>query len=297
MRFSPFILILLTLIAPTAAAKVNIFACEPEWKALSDAIGGDHVNTFSATNAYQDPHYIEARPSLIAKARNTDMLVCTGADLEIGWLPLLLRQSGNSKIQENQPGYFLAALQVERIDVPTKLDRSQGDVHALGNPHVHWDPYRLLTIAKAFTQRLETIDPDHAQHYQQNYQRFSSNWQSAIKEWEDQAKPLQGKKVIVYHKSWNYLLNWLGIKVIGDLEPKPGIPPSSSHLAKLLNSVRQNKPDFILISNFQDEKGARWLSKKANIPVIKLPFTVGGSDKATDLLSLYSEVITLLVES
>ena len=185
-------------LAPQVSAKVQVFACEPEWKSLVEALGGDQVQAYSATTAFQDPHHIEARPSLIAKTRRADLLVCTGAELEIGWLPLLLRQSGNARIQENQPGFFLAADQVERIQVPTELDRSQGDVHAAGNPHVHWDPYRLLSIAEALSQRLQLIDPAHAAEYQRHLDHFSATWTQRIQVWEAQAAPLRGKKVIVY---------------------------------------------------------------------------------------------------
>ena len=287
----------LLLVAPNAFAKVNVFACEPEWKALVESIGGEKVDAFSATTAFQDPHYIEARPSLIAKARRADLLVCTGAELEIGWLPLLLRQSGNASIQAGQPGYFLAASQVERIEVPTELDRSDGDVHASGNPHVHWDPYRLLTIAKALNQRLQTIDSNNAVFYQQQLNQFSARWQSAITHWEEQAVELHGKKAVVYHKNWSYLLNWLGIKMIGDLEPKPGLPPTSTHLASLLKTVRSEQPDFIFMANYQNDKGAQWLSRKANVPVLKLPFTIAGSERAIDLFSLYDEVLSMLIKN
>ena len=287
----------LLLVAPNAFAKVNVFACEPEWKALVESIGGEKVDAFSATTAFQDPHYIEARPSLIAKARRADLLVCTGAELEIGWLPLLLRQSGNASIQAGQPGYFLAASQVERIEVPTELDRSDGDVHASGNPHVHWDPYRLLTIAKALSQRLQTIDSNNAVFYQQQLNQFSERWQSAITHWEEHAVELHGKKAVVYHKNWSYLLNWLGIEMIGDLEPKPGLPPTSTHLASLLKTVRSEQPDFILMANYQNDKGAQWLSRKANVPVLKLPFTVAGSERAIDLFSLYDEVLSMLIKN
>ena len=281
-------------LAPQVSAKVQVFACEPEWKSLVEALGGDQVHAYSATTAFQDPHHIEARPSLIAKTRRADLLVCTGAELEIGWLPLLLRQSGNARIQENQPGFFLAADQVERIQVPTELDRSQGDVHAAGNPHIHWDPRRLLNIAEALAQRLQTIDPAHSADYQRNLDRFTTNWKQHIQAWEAQAAPLRGKKVIVYHKNWRYLLNWLNVEVVGDLEPKPGIPPTSSHLAKLLHKARSTQPDYILMANYQDAKGARWLSEKTKIPVLSLPFTVGGSEQAKDLPTLYNAVITAL---
>lgn len=288
------LLIGLLFVSTPVLAKVQVFACEPEWQALAEAIGGEYVRVHSATTAFQDPHYIEARPSLIAKTRNADLLFCTGAELEIGWLPLLLRQSGNSAIQENAPGYFLAASQVERLDVPTQLDRSQGDIHAAGNPHVHWDPYRLLKIAAALARRLGVIDPDHAETYQQRYESFASEWRDAIQSWETQVMSLKGKRAIVYHQYWRYLLNWLEIEVAGDLEPKPGLPPTSAHLADLLNRVKDNKPDFILVANYQNDKGAQWLSQKTGIPVIRLPFTVGGSKLATNFPSLYSEVLSAL---
>jgi len=286
----------LLLIAAPLQAKLNVFACEPEWQALVQAIGGEHVNTYSATTAYQDPHHIEARPSLIAKTRRADLLVCTGAELEIGWLPLLLRKSGNADVQASELGYFLAASHVERIEVPVALDRSQGDVHASGNPHVSWDPYRLQTIAKALSKRLQVIDPSNASSYQQKLKQFNQRWTAAIMRWEAMTENLAGKKVIVYHKNWSYLLKWLGVEVIGDLEPKPGLPPTSKHLSHLLNVTRDNAPDAILIANYQDDKGAQWLSDKTGIPVIHLPFTVGGSDQAIDLFSLYDEVLSLLIK-
>ncbi len=286
----------LLLLSPQAFAQLRVFTCEPEWKSLVEALGGDKVKAFSATTAFQDPHHIEARPSLIAKTRRADLVVCTGAELEIGWLPLLLRQSSNAKVQEGQSGYFLAATQVERIEVPTKTDRSQGDVHASGNPHVFWDPYRLLTIAKALSQRLQTIDDSNSAYYQQQLARFTSTWQSQTKQWESQAASLKGKKAIVYHKNWSYLLQWLKIETMADLEPVPGLPPTSSHLAQLLTKVRNDKPDFILIANYQDDKGAKWLSKKTGIPILRLPFTVGANKQAKDLSLLYSQVLTALLK-
>lgn len=288
-------LILLVLTSP-ASAVIKVLTCEPEWQALVTALGGEYVKAGSATTAFQDPHYVEARPSLIAKARQADLLVCTGAELEVGWLPLLLRQSGNAAIQENEPGYFLAAEQVERIEIPKNLDRSQGDIHASGNPHVHWGPYRLLTIAKALSQRLQLLDAKHAIQYQEQYQAFAVQWKKHISQWESQAAELQGTKVIVYHKNWSYLLRWLGVKVAGNLEPKPGIPPTSAHLAHLLELARSTQVDYILISNYQDDKGARWLSEKTGIPILNLPYTVGGNKKVDNLISLYNEVIAALTQ-
>jgi len=283
-------------VAVPATASVNIFACEPEWQSLAEALGGDKVKADSATTAFQDPHHIEARPSLIVKARRADLLFCTGAELETGWLPILLERSTNARIQKGKPGYFMAAAQVELIEKPAQVDRSQGDVHADGNPHVHWDPYRLLTIAKAFSGRLQALDSPNSPYYRQRLSTFSSEWQDAISDWEARTASLQGKQAIVYHKNWSYLLNWLGVEIIGDLEPKPGIPPTSAHLTDLLGSARSADPFAILITNYQDEKGANWLSGKAGVPVVSLPFTVGGSEQANSLFALYDQVLARLLQ-
>jgi len=288
------LLLLGWLISNAAFAKLDILACEPEWRSLAELLGGDKVDVTSATTAFQDPHHIEARPSLIVKARNADLIFCTGAELEIGWLPLLLTKSANPRIQASQLGNFLASNQVELIEKPATLDRSQGDVHAAGNPHVHWDPYRLLKIAEAFSERLKRIDAANKDYYQQRYSAFASRWNESIDKWESLATSLQAKKAIVYHKNWSYLLNWLEVEIIGDLEPKPGIPPTSAHLADLLTNTNYNKPDVILIANYQDKKGALWLSKKSGVPILELPFTVGGSKAADNLFTLYDDALSRL---
>ena len=301
MKFLYSVVLTLFMVSAHAQAKLNIFACEPEWQALAEEIGGDKVNVTSATTAFQDPHHIEARPSLIAKTRRADLLICTGSELEVGWLPLLLRQSGNNRVQDGQPGYFMASEQVERIEVPEQMDRSMGDIHAGGNPHVHLDPNRLLTIAQAFTQRLQLIDAENADFYEAQFVHFSATWREALKGWESQATALKGKKVVVYHKNWSYLLGWLGIEAVADLEPKPGIPPTSSHLVALLQRVETEQPGAILIASYQDDKGANWLAEKSDVPVISLPFTVGGNEDSMTLLGLYkntlSELLNTLVSS
>ena len=278
-------------------ASLNVLACEPEWKALADVLGRDRIKSESATNAFQDPHHIEARPSLIVKARDADIVFCTGAELEVGWLPLLLEKSGNRNIQEGEPGHFMAADQVELIEKPDTVDRSQGDIHADGNPHVHLDPERLLHVAEAFSDRLQVIDAEYADYYKQLFSDFKTQWLESIDLWESQVDALRGKRAVVYHKNWSYLLNWLQIETTADLEPKPGIPPTSSHLNKVLMSIEQQPPDFILIANYQSSKGARWLSDKSGITLLELAFTVGGSEQAVDLPSLYQSIIGNLLES
>ncbi|MDP3126580.1 MAG: zinc ABC transporter substrate-binding protein, partial [Thiobacillus sp.] len=204
-------------------AALNVFACEPEWGALAREIGGDDVKVYNATTAMQDPHRIEARPSLIAQTRRAGLVVCSGAELEVGWLPLLLRESGNAAVQPGRPGYFEATRYVTLLDKPAIVDRSQGDVHAAGNPHIQTDPRNLLRVGAALAQRLSEVDPAHAAAYQARWKAFSARWEAAIARWQQQAAPLKGMPVAVQHKSFSYLINWLGLREVATLEPKPGV--------------------------------------------------------------------------
>jgi zinc/manganese transport system substrate-binding protein len=280
-----------------ASATLSVFSCEPEWQSLVDELGGDHVSSFSATTAFQDPHHIEARPSLIAKLRQADLLVCTGAELEIGWLPILQQKSANKQVQNNHLGYFMTSEQVTLLDVHAHVDRSMGDVHAAGNPHVHLDPYRLLNIAKKLSKRLKLLDSENADYFQGRYDDFEKNWQTAITQWEHDAKVLSGMKVVVQHANWRYLFEWLGIEVVADLEPKPGIPPSTSHIVSILDSLSMHQTSLIAVAAYQSPTGAHWLAQKTNIPVVTLPFTVGGTVEANDLFSLYQVTLSLLLNN
>lgn len=291
--FLPFILLFGSV--TQAHAALNVFACEPEWASLTRELAQDKANIYTATSAMQDPHSIQARPSLIAKMRRADLLVCTGADLEIGWLPLLLRKSSNSKVQPGQPGYFETAMQVPRLEVPEHVDRSMGDVHAKGNPHVQLDPNRLSTIAQKLSDRLASLDSNNAAFYQQQYKVFNLRWQQAITRWEKKAAPLKGIPVAVYHKGYVYLLDWLGIKEIVTLEPKPGLPPSAGYLAEVKDIITRQPVKMVLYSAYQSDQAATWLGNEAHIPVIKLPFTVGGSEEAKDLFGLIDDTIDRLL--
>jgi zinc/manganese transport system substrate-binding protein len=278
----------------TAYAQLNVFACEPEWAALTQQLGGRAVKVFRATTHQQDPHYIQARPSLIAKVRRADLLVCTGADLEVGWLPLLLRRSGNGKVLAGKTGHFMAAEQVLLLEKPAILDRSLGDLHVPGNPHIHLDPRRIQKIAKALTQRLIKIDPDNSRLYQENGQNFTQQWQQSIKEWRQQATALQGKRIVVSHNSWVYLEQWLGLKRAAILEPKPGIPPSSSHLSHVLTALKQKPATMILTASYQNSQAARWLSKKVDIPNIELAF---GPAKNESLDQWFGQIVSQLLKT
>lgn len=286
-----------TLIAPAASATVNVFACEPEWAALTREIGGDKVSVYEATTAQQDPHHIQARPSLIARTRVADLLVCTGAELEIGWLPLLVRTSGNSKLQAGQPGSFLAADFVPKLEVPTRLDRAEGDVHPLGNPHIQGDPRNIARVAAPLAERLGKIDPSNAAYYQERLKAFDARWQKAIAEWEVRAAPLKGMKLVPYHKDEIYLIHWLGMEQETNVEPKPGVPPSAGHLAELLVKLKEEPADAITRTPYQDPKAVEWLSERTNIPAVLLPGTVGGTPEAKDLFSLFDDTINRLLQA
>jgi zinc/manganese transport system substrate-binding protein len=283
------------LLASPAAAALNVFACEPEWAALAVELGGDKVSAVSATTAFQDPHHIEARPSLIARMRNADLLVCSGSELEIGWLPLLLTQSGNSRIQVGSPGYLEASQYVVKLEVPRVIDRSMGDVHPGGNPHIQTDPRNIAKVAAVLAERLAQIDARNAATYRSRAADFDQRWQAAIRRWEGQAARLKGVPIVEHHKGFGYLIRWLGMREVGTLEPKPGIPPTTSHLAELVELMKRDPAKLIIYSSYDDPKASQFLAQRTGIPTVMLPFTVGGSDKAKDLFGYFDDVIARLL--
>jgi zinc/manganese transport system substrate-binding protein len=287
----------LALLALPAHAALRVFACEPEWGALAQELGGTLVEVSVATNALQDPHQIQAKPSLIARARNADLVVCTGAELEIGWLPVLLQQSGNAKVQAGQPGNFAAADFVHKLDVPTALDRAQGDVHAAGNPHIQTDPRVVADVAVALATRLQQVDPAHAAQYAQRQADFAQRWRLALTRWAAQAAPLRGTAVVSQHKAFVYLYDWLGLKEVAVLEPKPGVEPTPAHLQEVLSTLKATPARMVLYSAYQDARPSEWLSRNAGIPAVKIPFTVGGSEAAKDLFGLFDDTVARLLSA
>jgi zinc/manganese transport system substrate-binding protein len=294
MKKLSFLSLLFFVFAAPQAHALNVFACEPEWGSLLKELAGDAIQVDVGTSALQDVHVIEAKPSLIAKVRRADLIVCSGADLEIGWLPQLIRQAGNSKVASG-PGYFLASDQITTLEKPTSLDRSEGDIHPQGNPHFQLDPYRVLAIAKALDARLAQLDAAHAADFQKRLDDFTTRWQAATKAWEAKAAPLKGSKVVVHHLSWVYLLQWLGIEQIGALEPKPGVPPTSAHLASLIETAKGAHALAILRAAYQDPKPGDWLSEQTGVPAVTLPFSVGGDDQSKDLFGLYDSTLDKLL--
>lgn len=281
----------------SAQAALNVFACEPEWGALTQEIGGDKVSVYTATQALQDVHHVQAKPSLLAKIRSANFVICTGAELEVGWLPVVLQQAGNPAIQPGRPGYFEAVNYVQRLEIPQRLDRADGDIHPLGNPHIQTDPHNIAKVGDALALRLAEIDPANAAYYQARHKDFAQRWQDAIKRWETQAAPLKGINIVVQHKGFPYIENWLGLQEVAELEPKPGVEPTSTHLADVLVQLQRQPAKMVIRAAYNDERAAQWLSERAKIPVVVLPYTVGGSDKAKDLFGLFDDSVQRLLDA
>lgn len=283
-------LVAMTLLAMSSAsiAKLNIFTCEPEWASLVREIGADRVNISTAISADQDPHKVQARPSLISAARNADLVFCTGAELEIGWLPVLLSRSANPRIQKAS-GVLYAAELVPLLEKPATLDRSHGDIHASGNPHMHLDPRRIITVAEQLSARLAELDAEGSALYQSNLSDFLNRWNAAIDDWESRSAGLRGTKVVVHHRSFSYLLDWLGMTAVAEMEPKPGLPPTPGHLSHILKQVQQHNVRMILYTSFNGDQGAHWLAQRSGACAVLLPYSHEDS-----LLMLFEELVNSL---
>ncbi len=292
------ILFLIVFLPLNAGAELRVFTCEPEWLALAEEIGQGRVKATSATHALQDPHYVEARPSLISRVRKADLVVCSGAQLEIGWLPMLLSKANNPGVLPGKDGFLEASSVVTRLGVPDTVDRAQGDMHPQGNPHIQMNPHNIALVARALGERMALLDPDNAAEYDRGTDEFLERWADAIAGWEKRAHSLAGKRVVCHHKSWLYLEDWLQLEEVATLEPVPGIPPTASHLSSLLNLLGADGSgaDAIIRAPFQSAKASEWLESRAGIPAVVLPLTVGGSEAATDLFSLFEDILDRLLE-
>ena len=288
---------LLAVTVSPAYAVLNVFATVPEWGALAEELGGDAVKVYVATNALQDPHHIEAKPSLIARARGADLVVATGAELEIGWLPLVVQQAGNPQIRAGQPGYFEAANYVTLRDKPARLDRAEGDVHPAGDPHIQGDPRNIARVAAALSTRLAELDAPNAEKYRSRYKTFDEKWRAAIARWEREAAPLKGVPILVQHKGFTYLIAWLGMKEVAALEPKPGVEPTVSYLSEVLATIQRQPVKIVIRAAYQSDRASQWIAERAKITPVVLPFTVGGDPEAKDLFGLFDDTLARLLKA
>jgi len=283
-------------IATAQAGATTVFACEPEWAALVRVLL-PNAKVHVATHAKQDPHHIEARPALIAQMRSADLAVCTGAALEAGWLPILQQRSANRKVQDGQAGMFYAADHVSLIDPrPVTLNPFAGDVHPEGNPHLHADPRRVAQAAKALAERMATLFPAQASDVAARHKAWDERWQRHIARWSQQGRLLKGRKVAGQHTTFGYLWHWLGIEMVADLEPKPGMPPTPGHLGALRDGLLTDPPAAIVVAGYQDDRSARWLAQQlqGKAPLLVLPATLDDASHPEALERWFDRILSEL---
>jgi zinc/manganese transport system substrate-binding protein len=257
-------------------------------------IGRDRVEVIALARGDYNPHIIIPKPSYIAKMRRADLLIINGGQLEIGWLPQIIKQANNGAVQPGERGFLDLSMHVHLIEVPTSVSRELGDVHPEGNPHFFMDPDNIPILAQAITKRLSELDPDNQAFYEANNKELKALWQQKMKEWEEKLKPLKGEKVIEYHKIFDYFLNRFGFIQAGTIEPIPGIPPTTRHIAEVEKLIEREKVKFILQDVYNPQDAAQYLSKKLNAKLIIMPHDVGSVKEADNVFSVFDEIIRRL---
>ncbi len=282
-----------------AEEKIQVLTTTSDLKSIAEFIGGDKVKVDSLAKGCQDPHFVEAKPSFMMKAKNADLFIRVGLELEIGYEELIIDGSRNPKIRIGQPGHLDASEGVLLLEVPTttKIDRSMGDVHPMGNPHYWLDPLNAKIIAYNITKRLCEISPQNEAYFKQNLAEFNKKIDAKMIEWQGKLKPFNGQKIAIYHRSWPYFANRFGLVVACELEPKPGIPPSPGHLKEVIDVIKQENIKVILMEVFYDEKPAKFVSEQAGAKVVIVPNSVGGTKEAKDYFSLMDTIVDKLVKA
>jgi zinc/manganese transport system substrate-binding protein len=279
-----------------AEAKVHVVTSIETFADLTRRIGGDRVEVKSLSHGYIDPHFVEAKPSLMLDLNRADLLVHVGLELEIGWLPPLVLGSRNERIQVGQPGNLDASARIPVLDVPmTKVDRSMGDIHPLGNPHYWVPPDNARIIAHEIAERLKAIDGAGSAVYEANLKKLEDELARRKVEWEKRAAPIKGMKVVTYHKSWSYVSKWLGLVEIGYVEPKPGIPAPPSHIAALIALMRREGAQVILMESFYPRNTVDLVAQKAGARTLVMPSDVGATPDIKDYFGLVDAVLNKLV--
>ena len=277
-----------------ASAKVNVVTSTPDLAAITKEIGKDKVDVTSLAKGYQDPHFVDAKPSYVLKLNRADLLVKQGLDLEIGWLPVLITGSRNSKISSKDASGYLDAstLLTNVLEVPeVPIDRSMGDIHPLGNPHYLLDPRNGVAVGKGIAERLSEIDPGNSSFYIANYEDFKKLMINKIAGWEQKLSGVKGFDIITYHKLWSYFDNWAGLKEVDTIELKPGIPPSPSHVAKLLTNAGSLDICMVIAANYYPDKTARVVAEKLGVPFVSLPASVGGTEDIKSYSDLFDTIV------
>ncbi len=284
--------------ATAEAKKLNVITSLTDLASLTQEVGGDKVEVEALAKGYQDPHFVEPKPSFLLKLRHADLLISVGLDLEIGWLPPLITQSGNSKIQPGAPGYLDASQFAEILEIPQgKLTRAEGDVHPLGNPHYWLDPDNGRRIAKGITAKLSELDPENAGLYQQRERDFEKRLAETELKWAAQMAPYRGRKVVSYHRSWPNFAKHFGLDVVGYIEPRPGIPPTPSHTIELVNLMKREGIKIELIEPYFDLKTPNSIASMTGGKVVQMMPSVGGKPEITDYFKLFDYDIGILMQA
>jgi ABC-type Zn uptake system ZnuABC Zn-binding protein ZnuA len=282
--------------APPAGAAVNVMAATEDLAELTRQVGGDRVKVESIARGYQDPHFVEAKPSFILKLAKADLLVVVGRELEIGWLPPLIQQSRNAKIQVGADGYLDASLSAKILEIPTgQITRAMGDVHPLGNPHYWLDPDNGRRVAKAIADKLARMAPADAAYFSSRYADFDKRLAEAEKRWDAMMAPYKGLKVVTYHRSWPNFADRFGLDVVGYVEPRPGIPPSPSHTIDLIAEMKRQNVKILLVEPYFDLKTPQSIGRETGAKVLVMSPSVGGEKEITDYLKLFDYDLALLV--
>jgi len=292
------IAMLLAPVAARAQGKLNVMTTTEDLASIAREIGGDHITVEGIAKGYQDPHFVEAKPSFILKLQKADVLVVVGRELEIGWLPPLIQQSRNSKIQPGAAGYIDASLQASILEVPTgQVTRAMGDVHPLGNPHYWMDPENGKRIGKEIADKLSELRPSDKAFFQQKLTDFSTRLDAAEKRWLAQLAPYKGTKVVTYHRSFPNFAERFGLDIVGYVEPKPGIPPSPQHTLDLINDMKRQNVKIVLVEPYFDLKTPNAIGRDTGAQVLVMPPSVGGVKEITDYFTLFDYDIKMLVEA
>ncbi|MGZ4835958.1 MAG: metal ABC transporter substrate-binding protein [Terriglobales bacterium] len=298
LALAAFIVAALAFPCSSAAKKLNVVTSTTDMAALAQEVGGDRIAVESIAKGYQDPHFVEAKPSFLLKLKNADLLISVGLELEIGWLPPLITQCGNPRIQLGAPGYLDASQFAEILDRPSgQVTRAMGDVHPLGNPHYWLDPDNGRRIARGIAQKLGEMDPADNQYFQQRFQDFDRRLTAAEKNWDAQMAPYKGRKIVTYHTSWSNFAKHFGLQVVGYIEPRPGIPPTPAHTIEIIQLMRRDNIKVAVVEPYFDMKTPNSIGSATGAKVIVLLPSVGGEKQVTDYFKLFDYDINLLIQA
>ena len=284
----------LTAIVAPASAQLRVVATTPDLASVAREIGGDRINVVALAKPTEDPHFVDAKPSFIVTLNRADALIEGGAELELGWLPPLLENARNGKIAAGAPGRVVASEGIRLLEIPTSFDRSKGDIHSLGNPHFMVDPVSAKIVARNIASHLGQIDPKNAATYNSNLARFNARIDSKLADWQRQLAPYRGAKIVTYHRDFIYLAQRFGLTIVDELEPKPGIAPSPSHLAQVILEMKRDNAKVILVQPFQNRKTAETVARQTGATVLDTPQQPGAASGTATYFDMVDNIVRQL---